>query len=187
MNTFYDYEELKKIGIKAYGKNVYIGKNVIIYNPEKLIIGHDVRIDDYTILSGNINIGNYVHISHFCGLYGGDSGIKMYDYTAVSSKGTIYAVSDDYTGESMTNPMIPIKYRPKLISKEVILEKHSIIGASSVILPGVIVREGSAIGAMSLCTKSTEAWSLNIGIPAKKINNRKRDILELEEEFKKSL
>lgn len=184
MVTFYTEKELQELGIKSFGKNVFIGRNVMLYSPETLEIGHDVRIDDFCVLSGKIKLGNYIHISHFCGLYGGNKGIVMEDYTALSSKGTIYAVSDDYSGKSMTNPMIPVEYRPGIMEKEVLVKKHGIIGASSVILPGVIVEEGSSIGAMSLCIRSTEPWSINVGIPTKKIKDREKDILTLEENFR---
>lgn len=185
MNTFYSENELRKLGIKSYGKNVFIGRNAILYNPEFLEIGHDVRIDDFCILSGKITLGSYIHISHFCGLYGGSEGIYMEDFTALSSKSTVYGTSDDYSGESMTNPMIPAEYRPGIIEKRVLIKKHAIVGASSVLLPGVIIDEGSSIGSMSLCLKSTEPWSINVGIPAKKIRNRSKEILSLEEKFRR--
>ena len=62
MNSFYSDEELKKIRFKSLGENVLISKKASIYSPEKIIIGNNVRIDDFCILSGNIQIGNHVHI-----------------------------------------------------------------------------------------------------------------------------
>lgn len=186
MNTFYSEEELKGLGLKSYGKNVLIGRNAILYNPEKLTLGHDVRIDDFTIISGNVTLHNYIHISHFCGLYGGEEGIEMMDFSGLSSKVNLYAVSDDYSGESMTNPMVPEEYKKTMISRKVLLEKHSIIGTNSVVLPGVTVSEGSSIGSMSLCMKSTEAWGVYVGIPVKRMKERKREILNLEKRFKES-
>lgn len=186
MNTFLSEEELAGLGLKSYGKNVYIGRNAIIYNPEKLSLGHDVRIDDFTIISGNVTLHNYIHISHFCGLYGGDEGIEMKDFSGLSSKVNIYAVSDDYSGASMTNPMVPAEYKKTMISGKVTLEKHSIIGNNSAVLPGVTIAEGSSVGSMSLCSKSTDEWSIYVGIPAKKLKDRKKDILELEKQFKES-
>lgn len=186
MNTFLTPEELAGLGLKSYGENVYIGRNAILYNPEKLSIGHDVRIDDFTVISGNVTLHNYIHISHFCGLYGGDEGIEMMDFSGLSSKVNIYAVSDDYSGESMTNPMVPAEYKKTMVSEKVTLEKHSIIGNNSVVLPGVTVAEGSSVGSMSLCSRSTNPWSVNVGIPAKKLKDRKKDILDLEKKFKES-
>jgi len=183
MNTFLSEKELAALGLKSYGKNVYIGRNAILYNPEKLSLGHDVRIDDFTIISGNVTLHNYIHISHFCGLYGGDEGIEMEDFSGLSSKVNIYAVSDDYSGASMTNPMVPAKYKPGAVQAKVTLKRHAIIGNNSTILPGVTVEEGSSVGTMSLCNKTTEPWSIYVGIPAKKLKDRKKDILSLEKEF----
>ena len=70
MNSFYSEEELKNIGFKTIGTNVFISKMARIYSPETIEIGNHVRIDDFTILSGNIKIGNYVHISAYVSLYG---------------------------------------------------------------------------------------------------------------------
>lgn len=186
MNTFLTEEEVAALGLKSYGKNVYIGRNAILYNPEKLSLGHDVRIDDFTIISGNVTLHNYIHISHMCGLYGGDAGIEMDDFSGLSSKVNVYAVSDDYSGASMTNPMVPMEYKPGAYQAKVHLKKHAIIGNNATILPGVTIEEGSSVGSMSLCNKSTEPFGIYVGIPAKKLKDRKKDLLELEKKFKES-
>ena len=111
--------------------------------------------------------------------------MKGLNYTGLSSKGTIYAVTDDYSGESMTNPMIPLKYRPTIIQKKVFIKKHGLVGAGSIVLPGVIIEEGTSVGSMSLCNKTTDPWSIYVGIPARKLKDRKKKILELEAEFLK--
>lgn len=183
MSNFLSEEELAGLGIRQYGKNVLIGRHAVLYTPEKLTMGDNVRIDDFTIVSGEVHLGSYIHISQFCGLYGGDKGIVMEDFSGLSSKCSVYAVSDDYTGKSMTNPMVPEKYKPTAISSPVHIGKHAIIGCNSVVLPGVEVPEGAAVGSLSLVTRSLEPWSISTGIPAKKKSERSRDILKLEQEF----
>ena len=91
----------------------------------------------------------------------------------------VFTQSDDYCGMSMTNPTVPIKYKRES-KKAVIIGTHSIVGAGSIIMPGVILSEGTSVGAMSLIRKSTEAWSIYLGNPAKKIKDRKKDLIELE-------
>lgn len=178
---FYTREELKKIGFKSIGKNVLISDKCSLYSPENIEIGNNVRIDDFCILSGNIKIGNYIHISAYSALFGGGE-IIMEDFSGLSSRGTVYSVSDDYTGEFLTNPMIPEKYRG--VSKaKVIFKKHSLVGAGSIVLPGVILEEGTSVGANSLVIKSTEEWSIYAGSPAKKIKDRGKELLELEKKF----
>lgn len=183
MSNFLTEKELAGLGIKSYGKNVLIGRHVVLYSPDKLILGDDVRIDDFTVISGKVTMGSFIHISQFCGIYGGDEGIVMEDFSGLSAKCSVYAVSDDYTGRSMTNPMVPAKYKPTAVSKPIHIGKHAIIGCNSVVLPGVDIPEGAAVGSLSLVTRSLEPWSINTGIPAKKKSDRHRDILELEKDF----
>ena len=183
MSNFLSQQELEQLDIKSYGEDILIGRHAILYNSRGLILGNHVRIDDFTIISGTVTLGNYIHISQFCGLYGGDEGIIMEDFSGLSAKCSIYAVSDDYTGLSMTNPMIPLKYKPTSINKAVYIGKHVVIGCNSVVLPGVNIPEGAAVGSLSLVTRSLEPWSINTGIPAKKKADRHRDIIDLERQF----
>ena len=186
-STYYTSTELAALGLKKYGDNVFISRNAILYNPESIEIGHDVRIDDFCTISGNVKIGNYIHIAQFCSLYGGYAGVEMEDFSGLSSKVTIYATSNDYSGASMTNPMVRAKYKPGDKEGQVLLHKHVIVGVNSVILPGVEIGEGSSVGAMSLCVKSLEPWGIYAGAPAKKIKNRSKKLLELEAEFLKEV
>ena len=67
----------------------------------------------------------------------------------------------------------------------VVLEKHVIVGAGSVILPNVTLKEGSSVGAMSLITKNTKEWTIYAGIPAKELKERKKELLKLEQSLLK--
>jgi acetyltransferase-like isoleucine patch superfamily enzyme len=182
MMNIYSEEELKNIGFKSIGNNVRISKKASIYSPNLISIGSNVRIDDFCVLSGEISIGSNIHIAVYSGLFGGREGIFIEDYSNISSKVTIYAISDDYSGETMTNPTIPEKYK-NVQEEKVIIEKHVIIGSGCVVLPGVRLKEGSAFGAMSLINKSVTSWSINAGIPIRKIKNRSKNLLNLEREF----
>ncbi len=180
--SFYSEEELKEIGLKSYGKNVLISRNATIYGADKISIGDNVRIDDFCILSGNISLGSYIHIAAYCGLFGGDAGIIMEDFTTLSSRCAVYGVSDDYSGAALTNPMLPDKFR-NVTEGTVTIKKHSIIGTGSSILPDVTIGEGCSVGSMSLVNKSIDAWGIYVGIPCKRMKERKKDLLELEKKF----
>lgn len=182
MNSFYSEAELREIGFKQLGENVLISRKSSIYGAENMMIGSNVRIDDFCILSGHIEMGSYIHISAYAALYGGEDGIFISDYATVSSRTSIYSVTDDYSGMAMTNPMIPEEYR-KVKSAPVSIEKHVIVGASCVILPGVVLAEGAAVACMSMVNKGLEAWNMYAGIPCRKIKERSRDLEILEEKF----
>jgi len=183
METYYSKEELKSLGLKQYGTNVKISRHAIIYKPEELEIGNNVRIDDFTTISGKVKLGSYIHIAQTCGLYGAEAGITMDDFTTLSSHSLIYAVSDDYSGHSLACTMIPEQYRPADINAPVHLEKYALVGCMSVILPGVTIGEGSSVGAMTLCNKSLEPWGMYVGIPARRIKERSREFLALIDQF----
>lgn len=186
MNSFYSQKELEKFGFLELGQNVLISKKASIYGASQIKIGNHVRIDDFCILSGKIELGNYIHISANVSIFAGDYGVVLEDFSGVSSRSAIYAVTDDYSGEYMTNPMVSSQYR-NVFGEKVVLRRHVLIGTGCTILPGVTIGEGSSVGAMSLVNKSLEEWSIYIGIPAKKMKDRSKRVLELEAEFFKDL
>lgn len=182
ITSFYTQEELQNIGLKTFGMNIFISRKTSIYGAENISLGSNIRIDDFCILSGHIQMGNNIHIAAYTALYGGKHGIFIDDFANLSSRVCVYSVSDDYSGESMTNPMIPEKYK-KLISAPVHIEKHVIVGTTSVILPGTTLKEGSSFGGFSFINHDSEEWSLNVGIPFRKIRDRSKRLLELEMQF----
>lgn len=188
MANFYSKEELQQMGFKFIGGgvNVLISRKASIYGIENISIGNDVRIDDFCILSGNITIGNYVHIAASVLLFGGNSGIVIEDFAGISSRSAIYADSDDYTGLALTNPTVPDQFR-KVDGGRVTLGKHVLIGSGCTILPGVTIKEGTSVGSMSLINKDLESWGIYLGIPCKRVRERSKNILKLEQQLKHDL
>ena len=184
MDSFYTYDELCKLGFSSLGTNVRISKKASFYGLNNISIGNNVRIDDFCVLSGNILLGNNIHIAPYCGLYAGSSGIEMQDYSGLSSRCTVYAESDDYSGYAMTNPTVPLEYR-KVTSKKVIIGKHALIGTGSTILPGVKVGEGVAVWSMTLVSRNLKPWSVYFGIPCKLIGIREKHLLEFLDEYER--
>ena len=72
-----------------------------------------------------------------------------------------------------------------VISGKVILGKHVIIGAGTIILPNVEIEDYSAIGSLSLVNKNISESKIAVGIPAKEIKDRKKNIINLECEYLK--
>ena len=67
----------------------------------------------------------------------------------------------------------------KIVKSPIILEKYVIIGANCVVLPGVRLEEGVAIGANSLVNKSCKEWGIYGGSPIKLLKERSKDLLSL--------
>lgn len=183
--SFYTTEELESLGLAHFGQNVKISRKASIYNPGRISLGSHVRIDDFCVLSageGGIEIGDYVHIAIFCSLIGAGK-IQIENFCNLSSRVSIYSSNDDYSGLTMTNPTVPDCYTG-VTHDDVVFDKHVIVGCGSVILPGIHLHEGVAVGALSLVTRNCEEFGIYKGNPASRIKERKRDLLEFEKQLR---
>jgi galactoside O-acetyltransferase len=174
------------IGFKSLGSNVKISRKASIYGAENMEIGSNVRIDDFCFLSGKLRFDGYNHVATGCYLYGSREGIVFEQFAGIAPRVTIHADSDDYSGEWMTNPTVPEEFK-NVEHGQVVLKRHVIIGSASVVLPGVVIEEGCAIGAMSMVYKSTTPWTISVGIPCRETKSRSRKLLELESRMLESL
>ncbi len=181
---FLSDSELKRIGFRHVGKNVRISSKASFYNPANISIGDNSRIDDFCIVSagsGGISIGRYVHIGCHSYLLG-QGAITLEDFSGVSGRVAVYSSNDDYSGSFLVGPTVPERYR-NVSYGPVVLRKHAIVGAGSVILPNVEIGVGAVVGAMSLVKHDCSEFGVYAGIPVKKIKERKQDLLELAKEF----
>lgn len=180
--AYYTKEQLIKMGFKLLGKNIKISDKASIYNCNQIEIGDNSRIDDFCVISGRVSIGRNVHITPMCLVAGGEKGIVFKDFTTIAYGVQVFTQSDDYSGNTMTNSTIPKKYKNEFM-KEVVLSKYSIVGAGSIIMPGVTLAEGTSVGAMSLVLKSTDPWGIYVGNPAKRLKDRYKKLLKLEKQY----
>lgn len=175
-------EQVRAVGLKFVGAGVKISTRCAIYDAENISIGHFSRLDDFCIISGNVRIGDYCHITPQCLVAGGRPGVALGDFCTLAYGAKVFAQSDDYSGESMTNSTVARDFKKEIFAP-VHLMKHVIVGTNSCIFPGVTVAEGCSIGAMSLLTRSTEPWGIYYGIPAIRRRERSRKLLQLERDF----
>lgn len=174
-------EELAEVGFAKLGLNVKISRNILLLGADKIRIGSNVRIDDFcTIIvngAGSLEIGNFVHIAGYAYISCSNS-VTFGHFSGVSQGVRIYTASDDYSGNYLTNPTVPEKYRSP-ISGPVVLGDHVIIGSGSIVLPNVICGEGAAVGALSLVSRSLEEWHIYSGMPLKKLKPRSKGAKDL--------
>lgn len=176
--------QLDAMGFLSVGKNVLISDKASFHGAARITLGESVRIDDFCILSagdGGIVVGKYVHIACYSSLIGKET-IKLGDFAGISSRVSIYSSSDDYSGEVLTNPTVPEEFT-RIDNRPVFVGRHCIIGAGSVILPGVTIGDGAAIGALSLISKDCTPFTIYSGVPARKVSERSPELLEAEKRF----
>lgn len=175
----YTVTELEEIGIRV-GTNTSVHKSVLFFNPEKIVIGHHVRIDCFSMLSAGdegITIGRNVHVAASSLVFGGGGRVVLSDFSEISPGVKLFTATDDFTEGYLTNPTVPEKYK-KIRRGPIVLEPHAMIGASSVVLPGVTLARGSTVGAMSLVLASVGEYEVTCGIPCRVIGRRDKTKLE---------
>jgi len=168
---------LEALGFASLGEDVLIHSTAVIVGADRIALGSRVRIDPYVVISvgGGLTVGNNVHIGSHCTLTG-RAAIELRDFSGLSHGVRVFSSTDDYSGESLTNPTVADSFK-KVESGEVRLETHVIVGAGSVILPGAVLSEGSAVGALSLVNRSLAPWTLYAGVPVSRLRERRRDLL----------
>jgi galactoside O-acetyltransferase len=179
--SYYDEDELLQLGFADLGRDVKLSRRASVYGANRIAVGDHSRIDDFCVLSageGGIHIGRYVHIAAMCTLIG-KGRISISDLSTLSGRASVYSSSDDYSGAAMTNPTVSaeltnVDHRPVWIGR------HVIVGCGSVILPGAVLEDGVALGALSLAKGTLQECKIYAGCPAKEISDRHRRFFELE-------
>ncbi len=174
-------QELRGLGFKHLGSDVQLSDKASVYGAARIEIGDNTRIDDFCVLSAGecgISIGKHVHVAVYSSLIGAGR-IEIQDFANLSSKVSVYSSNDDYSGDYMTNPTVPAEYT-HVTKLPVTIGKHVIIGTGSVILPGVTLQAGAVVGALSLVRSDCDTFGVYAGVPAKRIGDRKRGLLERE-------
>ena len=170
--------------IKSMGEDVFINELAIIKYPSLLEIGNHVAIDNGVTISTELILGDYIHIAPYvCFIGGVRSKVLMANFSFIAAGSMIVAGSENYVGNGLVGPTIPSEYRD-IIFSTIKFEKYAGCGVNCSIMPGVVLAEGSILGANSLLTKSTEPWTIYVGNPAKPIKVRKSNkILEYAKEM----
>ena len=131
--------------------NHTIGENTVIHPPI------------FTILADKVKIGKNVTILNgFQCMSAG--GLTIEDNTMISLNCTIATNNHDMYD------------RDVITCKPVHIKRNVWIGVNVTILPGVTIGEGAVCCAGCVVTKDVEPYTVVAGIPAKKVNDRPRDL-----------
>ncbi len=167
----YEYSLLNRVGA-----DVFISANVEIRRPHLVSVGSHVAIDTGFYCTVGLDTGDYVHIGPYVTIVGGAGGkLSLGNFNGIAAGCRLVCASDEHLGEGLMGPTIPDKYRDRVIQAPIAFEDFASVGTAAVIMPGVTLGEGSVVGACSLVTKSTEPWTIYVGIPAKPVRTRRSD------------
>lgn len=158
------------------GIDFYINEFTSITRPELVSVGNHVAIDFGFVCTTRLIIGDYVHISPHVSVIGGKkASLTIEDFCFISTGSRIICGSDKFMGEGLIGPMIPDQYKDEQIFDPIVMKKFSGVCANSVVMSGVVMGEGSVLGANSFLKQSTEPWTIYAGSPAKPIKKRKNE------------
>jgi galactoside O-acetyltransferase len=177
--------ELRQLGFARVGENSAISRSCTIIGLGNITIGDNVRIDGFTSIiapHGRVKIGSHVHIGIGCVL-GARGGIEIGDYSSLSAGVRILTAIDDYDGRHMTNSTLPDEVLG-VHAAPVRIGRFVPVGTGALILPGVEIPDGAAIGAMSLVPHSLKGWTIYAGNPVKEKGERSQQLLTLETKVK---
>ena len=179
---YYSSLELRSFGFARVGENSAVARNCTIIGLENIVIGDNVRIDGFTSIiapKGRVKIGSWVHIATGCAL-GARAGIEIGDFSSLSQGVRLFSAIDDYSGRAMTSATLPPEVQ-RIHAAPITLGKYVALGSGTLVLPGVEIGEGAAVGALSLVNQPLKPWTIYGGNPAKETAPRLRDLLALEQ------
>ncbi|MBC7462566.1 MAG: acyltransferase [Thermoleophilia bacterium] len=177
-------EQLLSLGIGSCGENVAVDPTTRLIGIERIHLGSNVRVDAFSVLSagaGGIHVGDFVHIAAYVFLAGAGR-ISVGDHVGLSGRVSVYSSNDDYSGGALSNPTAPLDLR-NVTTADVSFGRHVLVGAGSVVLPGVSVGEGASVGALSLVRADVAPFTMVAGIPARVLGARGRGMLDAEQEL----
>lgn len=140
---------------------------------ENIKFGNNIIVDDFAFIYATtpMSFGNFVHFACFSSIVGG-ADLVINDFVAISHGARILTGTDDFKDWGFGNSTVPLKYR-NLTRKPIHIGRFCIIGANSVVLPGVTIGEGSMVGANSVVTKDLAPWGVHIG--NKRVSERNKE------------
>lgn len=185
-------EEIKK-QLGACGQNVFIGHNVIITQPKNVLLGDNVRIDPFTLITSKLKTGNNVQITAYAMLGGSNNTIILDDWTFIGYGSKLFTGSEDYSGEE--GPVNEFWGSNKTYKGDIHFKKFSGIASDVIVFPGVTLPEGCCIGAKSLVPRNVvikqsafvknmhikfkeiglEEYKVYVGNPLKFMKNRNKE------------
>lgn len=142
------------------GKGFSAGRNLKIQTWEQYR-GKMTGIIPDLIIKENVSIMDNCQIS--CGKY-----IEIGSGTLL---GENVFITDNFHGRSIKSELDTIPLERELYCKgSVIIGNNVWIGRNVCIMPGVKIGDGAVIGANAVVTEDVDAYSVAVGVPAKRVN-----------------
>ena len=147
-----------KFGGSSKKFRYFLGKRIVAF------CGVNVNFEKGAEFGSDLVIGNNSGVGINCQI---SRGVSIGENVMMAPEVVILTTTHEYKKTNL--PMIEQGHQK---IKKVIIKNDVWIGQRSLILPGVIVEDGTIIGANSVVTKSFPPYSVIAGNPARIIKNR---------------
>ena len=148
-----------------------VSPNIRVRVPDHFDIGDNSIVDDWCYFSVRVKVGVGSHIANNVSIAGGpEQQFTMGDYSSLSAGVRVWCASNDFS-----NDLIAIGGDG--LEGDVALADYTGVGANAVLMPGVILPEGCAVGALSYVPAfaELEPWSVYAGVPVRRVADRNRE------------
>jgi putative colanic acid biosynthesis acetyltransferase WcaF len=140
------FSRAKVLLLRIWGARV--GSEVLIRSGVRVLMPWNLVIGDAVAIGTGANLYNFAEI-------------RISDQVVISQNAFLCTGTHDYE-----SPTMPLCSRPIFIGAYVWIAANAFVG------PGVTVGEGGVIGAFSVVTGDTPAWTVMAGNPARRIKSR---------------
>jgi len=138
-------------------------------------IGRHISIDMCVYCSVELYLSSWIHIAPMVSIIGGSkSTLHIGRFAGISTGARIICGSEDFVNSLLG--FMPEEYRTVLYGHNVIKD-FAWVGAGAIVLPDIVLAEGSVLGAGAVLTKNTEPWTVYVGNPAKALRTRNKQLI----------
>ena len=160
---------LQRSGHIRFGETSRISRHARFFagGKGKITIGERCEIGAYALLNchgGPIEIGDDSTVNEYAVLYG-HGGLKIGNGVRIATQVVMVPANHGIARDR------PVWEQPQT-KLGIVIEDDVWIGAGARVLDGVTIAKGSVIGAGAVVTRSTEPYSINVGVPARKVGER---------------
>ena len=180
------------------GQGCMFAPGIVLRQPGRIRLGKGVVISEGCILDGrhesaavSISIGDNVILSNDVLLSCKNGSISIADNCGINSRSIIQSTNncpvqigpDCIIGQNccllaggsyhLDRLDVPIREQGIRNDGGLLLEADVWLGANVTVLGGVTMGRGSAAGAGAVLTKSVEAYTISLGVPAKVVKSRR--------------
>jgi acetyltransferase-like isoleucine patch superfamily enzyme len=175
------------------GREVIFGRGVALRQPNRMILGDRVAIDDFVLLDASgtagqgIVLGDNLIVSRNCVIQGKNGPIFIDRDCDIGSNTILSANAGIYIGQSVLiaghcyigggryrheRLDMPMREQGLFSRGAISIDDDVWLGAGVIVLDGVSIGKGSIIGAGSVVTGDIPPYAVAVGVPARVVRLR---------------